>query len=312
MKYIFVDGSYYIFFRFNALKNWWSLAKRDEGVLVPNENDEFKEKFRKTFAEKLLEIPKKLGIKKGEPYRIYVGQDCRQEKIWRMEHSVGYKDGRADTSVEGEFFAMVYNEQLFEKTLGEGCILKYPTLEADDVIAISAMHLCDDSQTTGDDANECFIVSSDGDYLQLCASYPRIHIYDLKFKNIATRDLAYSEPASAMRMYVAKCLCGDKSDNIHSAFPKCGKKTAYALAQLVSDDGDDKELVDALLKKGGEDAVARYKHNDLMMNFKHIPETLVAGFLTKYATHLTRPSSTTAAPTTRHPRKTSRKNKKSN
>jgi len=271
MKYIFIDGSYFIFFRFNALKNWWSLARRDEGELVPTENEEFQEKFRKTFAEKLKEIPKKLGIKKGEPYRVYVGQDCRQEKIWRMEHYAVYKDGRPDTSNEGYFFKIVYGEQLFEKTLGDSCVLSYPTLEADDVIAISATHIC---ESNPDD--ECFIVSSDGDYLQLSGE-PRIHIYDLKFKNVKSRDPAYSQPDTSAKMFVIKRLCGDKSDNIPSAFAKCGKKTAMAIADLAN--GNDDILFAELMWRGGQKAVNQYKHNDMLMNFQCIPTDLREGFL---------------------------------
>ncbi len=271
MKYIFIDGSYFIFFRFHALRNWWGLARRDEGLLVPTENEEFQEKFRKTFAEKLKEIPKKLGIKKGEPYRIYVGQDCRQQKIWRMAHYDSYKDGRPDTSNEGYFFNIVYGENLFEQTLGDGCVLSYPALEADDVIAISATYIC---ETNPDD--ECFIVSSDGDYLQL-SSESRIHIYDLKFKNVKSRDPAYSQPDTSAKMFVMKRLCGDKSDNIPSAFPKCGKKTAMTIADLAN--GDDDVLFAELMRRGGEKAVNQYKHNDMMMNFQCIPSHLREGFL---------------------------------
>lgn len=272
MKYIFIDGSYFVFFRFNALKNWWSLAHRDEGVLIPEENEDFKEKFRKTFDDKLKEIAKKVGIKKYEAYRVYVGQDCKQETIWRMKHYNGYKDGRADTTTEGKFFSIVYDEKLFEKTLGDGCLLSYPELEADDVIALSVKHICEKSSI-----DECFIISSDGDYLQLSGE-PRIHIYDLKFKDIKTRDIAYSQPESSKKMFVAKKLCGDKSDNIHSVFPKCGKKTALGLAEL-----DDEELLMVLEKRGGKKAVEQYDLNDLLMNFNRIPHNLSSNFLKLYS-----------------------------
>lgn len=274
MKFIFIDGSYFIFFRLNALKNWWSLAHRDDGELNPAENNEFKDKFRQMFADKLKEIPKKLGIKKGEPYRVFVGQDCRREAIWRNQHIGRYKAGRADTTVEGEFFRIVYQEQLFQRTLGETCLLSHPSLEADDVIALSVKHIC---KANPDD--ECFIVSSDGDYLQLCASVSNFHIYDLKFKDVKTRDQSYSQPETAMRMFVAKRLSGDKSDNIPPVFPKCGKKTALTLAEMVGDDGDDGELMTELAKRGGAKAVEQYRQNDLIMNFDKIPHNLQVAFL---------------------------------
>jgi 5'-3' exonuclease len=144
-------------------------------------------------------------------------------------------------------------------------------LEADDVIAISATHIC---QSNPDD--ECFIVSSDGDYLQLSGE-PRIHIYDLKFKDVKSRDPAYSKPDTSAKMFVMKRLCGDKSDNIPSAFPKCGKKTAATIADLAN--GNDDALFAELMRRGGEKAVNQYKHNDMLMNFQRIPTELREGFL---------------------------------
>ena len=271
MKFIFIDGSYFIFFRFNALKSWWKLAHQDE-ELVPDENDDFKEKFISTFSSKLKEIPKKLGIKKNEPYRIFVGQDCKQDSIWRMKHMSVYKDNRPDTSVEGKFFRIVYDEKLFQRTLGDNCILKYPKLEADDVIALSVKHI-----TKNNSNHECFIVSSDGDYLQLC--HERIHIYDLKFKDIKTRNPAYQEKDSVKKMFVAKCLCGDKSDNIPAVFPKCGKKTAEKLAELEFD-----EMINEIRKRCKNEeifnsAIQQFSLNDLMMNFDNIPVELSKPFL---------------------------------
>lgn len=273
MKFIFIDGSYFIFFRFNALKSWWKLAHQDDcEELFPDENEDFKEKFRKTFADKIKEIPKKLGIKKNEPYRIFVGQDCKQQKIWRMNYMNHYKGTRPDTSTEGKFFQLVYSEKLFQKTLGEKCLLKYPELEADDVIALSVKHITENNEN-----HECFIISSDGDYLQLC--HERIHIYDLKFKDIKTRNPAYMQSESVKKMFVAKCLCGDKSDNIPSAFPKCGKKTAEKLAELEYG-----EMINEIRKKcKSEDAfnaaIQQYELNDLMMNFNKIPNELSQTFL---------------------------------
>lgn len=279
MRFIFIDGSYFIFFRFHALRNWWKLAHQDEEDIIPNENEEFKTKFRKIFVDKLKEIPRKIGIKKGEPYRIFVGKDCKQQKIWRMVHHPTYKGNRPDTTTEGHFFKMVYDEHLFEKTLGENCILSYPSLEADDVIALSVKHICsknnlnnsDNENMDGGDKHQCFIISSDGDYLQLCN--PHIHIFDLKYKDLKTRNPAYSIPEQVEKMFIVKRLCGDKSDNIQSVFPKCGKKTAEKLAEMSYAD-----LMNELSKRG-DAVIKQYKLNDLLMNFDNIPEHLTCGFI---------------------------------
>lgn len=277
MKFIFIDGSYFIFFRFHALRNWWKLAHRDEEDIIPTENEEFKNKFRKTFVDKLKEIPRKIGIRKGEPYRIYVGKDCRQKDIWRMKHHTDYKGTRPDTSIEGHFFKIVYNENLFEQALGDNCILSYPSLEADDVIALSVKHICNNtnSNSNSNNTDECYIISSDGDYLQLCN--PQIHIFDLKFNNIKEKNQDYSIPEKVDKLFIVKRLCGDKSDNIPSVFPKCGKKTAEKLADLSYD-----ELV-ADLTKRGNNVINQYHLNDLLMNFNNIPDNLSNDFIQKYA-----------------------------
>ncbi len=89
MNIILIDISYYIFYRYYALHSWWKLAKPDEELVVPIENEEFVEKFKKTFVEKINEIPKKLKIHK-QAFKILAGKDCPRNTIWR--HSLIKKD----------------------------------------------------------------------------------------------------------------------------------------------------------------------------------------------------------------------------
>ena len=84
-------------------------------------------------------------------------------------------------------------------------------------------------------------------------------------------------------MFVAKRLCGDKSDNIRPVFAKCGKKTANTLSQLVDDTGNTTVLFAELRKKGGDSAVEQYEKNDLLMNFGRIPSELKEGFIRAYS-----------------------------
>ena len=47
---IFIDGSYYIFYRYYALLNWWKFQnKDDDNIDNLHENTEFVEKFIKLF-----------------------------------------------------------------------------------------------------------------------------------------------------------------------------------------------------------------------------------------------------------------------
>ena len=62
MKWLLIDGSYYIFYRYYALLIWWKNARKDEPLDNPIENQEFVDKFKKTFISKIDELKKKLKI----------------------------------------------------------------------------------------------------------------------------------------------------------------------------------------------------------------------------------------------------------
>ena len=49
---ILIDLSYFIFYRYYALVQWWKLAKPDNELGNPIENLEFVEKFKKHFTKK--------------------------------------------------------------------------------------------------------------------------------------------------------------------------------------------------------------------------------------------------------------------
>jgi 5'-3' exonuclease len=142
--FIFVDGSYYNFYRYFALMQWWKNAYPDEPLDDPFKNEKFVEKFKKTHVENLINMPKKLKIAKGVKPILIVGRDCKRENIWRNELFPQYKANRAngpeDGFMGGPFFKMAYDDNLFIKG-GAKAILKHPKLEADDCIAISVKHL---------------------------------------------------------------------------------------------------------------------------------------------------------------------------
>ena len=130
-NFLLIDGSYFVFFRFYALLNWFALAKKDQIIdkeHPPHENIEFVEKFKKTFVSKVKELEKKLKIK--DPI-IVVGKDCPRENIWRMKYLSSYKANRVydDSFLGGPFFKMAYEDKLFIKG-GANKILKYLELEA--------------------------------------------------------------------------------------------------------------------------------------------------------------------------------------
>jgi len=138
-NFLLIDGSYYCFFRYFAIEQWFRLAKRDEKIENPYEHELFVEKFRKTFVDKIGETIKKLKI--DNPI-IMVGKDCPRKNIWRMKLFPEYKSNRTrdDGFMGGPFFKMAYDDKLFEQG-GAKLRLSYPGLEADDCIAITVKHI---------------------------------------------------------------------------------------------------------------------------------------------------------------------------
>jgi len=259
--FIFVDGSYYNFYRYYSLLNWWKNAYPEEPLVDPYQNDIFLEKFKKTFVENLLQIPKKLNIDKSISPILIVGKDCKRENIWRNEIFPNYKATRSQEGfLGGPFFKMVYEEDLFVKG-GAKAILKHAKLEADDCIAISVKHLINKYPKCN-----IFIITSDRDYLQLNSH--NVHLYNLAFKNIAENK---SSTGNAINDLNIKIIMGDISDNIPSVFPKCGPKTA----QKCLDDPEffKKKMADNL------DYYKQYELNKKLVDFNNIPEDLIHEFM---------------------------------
>ena len=268
MNFILVDGSYYTFYRYFALTNWWGLARPDEELGNPIENPEFVDKFKSTFVSKLKEIPKKLKIK-GPVVKI-VARDCPRKNIWRMDLFNSYKECRDkdDGFLGGPFFKIAYNspeyelsgsDNLFEQA-GVQAVFSYPRLEADDCIAITTKHIL----SKYPDAH-VWIIASDMDYLQLASD--NVTIMNLKYKDISKSKNATGNAESDK---FCKIVCGDKSDDIPGVFKKCGPKTAMKYF-------NDRELFEKKLDKE-DGARYRYELNQTLVDFNNIPEYLVEGF----------------------------------
>ena len=258
--FIFVDGSYYCFYRFFALTNWWKNAYPNEPLVVPFQNKKFVDKFKKTFVENLQQIPKKLKIDKNINPILIVGKDCKREQIWRMDLFPQYKANRVqDGFMGGPFFKMAYEEELFQKG-GAKAILKHPKLEADDCIALSVKYLL-----TAYPSCHIYIITSDRDYLQLNGH--NVDLYNLTFKNIAEKS-SIGDPKKDLEL---KIIMGDSSDNIPSVFPKCGPKTAIKC--IEDEEFFKKKMAD------NPDFYKQYELNKILVNFENIPSELVCEFM---------------------------------
>jgi 5'-3' exonuclease len=262
--FIFIDGSYFCFYRYHSLLTWWKNAypEEKETLLDPYQNEKFVDKFKKTFVSNIEKIPKTLNI--DDPI-IIVGKDCKRENIWRNSLFPGYKATRAngaeDGFMGGPFFKMAYEENLFIEG-GARAILKHPRLEADDCIALSVKHL----QSIHPTCN-IYIITSDKDYLQLANN--RVHLFNLAFKDLTQQK---SCTGNAECDLFCKIVTGDTSDNIPSVFPKCGPKTALKYF-------NDRELFNKKLEES-ESFRTQYVLNRQIIDFNYIPEELVAEFMT--------------------------------
>jgi 5'-3' exonuclease len=263
--FIFVDGSYYCFYRYFALQQWWKNAYPDELLDDPYQNEKFVEKFRKTFVENLQQIPKKLKIHK-EPIKpiIIVGKDCKRENIWRNDLYSKYKatrlNGPEHGFMGGPFFKMAYEDELFQKG-GAKAILKHPRLEADDCIALSVKYLLNKYPLC-----KIYIITSDKDYLQLNSH--NVHLYTLTYKNLADGKTSTGNADDDLKI---KIIMGDTSDNIPSVFPKCGLKTAQKCLE-------DEEFFKKKMANN-EAYYAQYELNEKLVSFDMIPDNYVEEFL---------------------------------
>lgn len=264
MNYILLDLSYLIFYRYCALLVWWRMAKSDEDLPNPIENPEFVEKFKKTFVEKIREIPKKLKIDPKSV--IFIGaRDCHRQEIWRHKFCQDYKANRVfdDTFMGGPFFKMVYDENLI-KLAGCNILLFHKYLEADDCIALATFAL-----TKKYPESHIWIITNDHDYLQLASN--NITLINLKYKKLTENKHCTGDPKKDL---FCKIVLGDKSDNISSVFKKCGIKTALKCY-------DESDFFENMLNKDPK-AREKFEKNKKIIDFNNIPEDLILDFMATF------------------------------
>ena len=258
MKFILIDGSYFIYYRYFSLKNWWRNAKHIDESCIPFENARFIDKYRTTFTNKMAEI--KELYSPNEKAVILVGKDCPSSDIWRRKLFAEYKHGRKnDDSGVGDSFKLTYTENLFSKG-GANAILYDEELEADDCIAITVRHI----ENTYPESS-IHIITSDMDYLQLVND--NVYIYNLQGKLLTDSKQSFNNPEKDL---FCKIVSGDKSDNIQSVFARCGQKTAAKYY-------DDREVFKRKLELD-PDANKLYERNREIIDFDYIPKYLEERF----------------------------------
>jgi len=262
---ILIDLSYYVFYRYFATFNWYKRQTTDN-IDVENikDNVEFMEKYAKMFEKTLLELVKKYKITSST--NIVFVKDCSRDHIWRHQYYNAYKANREEKSAlfNKDVFTYTYHTLIPELQQKIGFqIIGHYSLEADDVIAIITKHMFD----TYTNNVHMTIITNDNDYIQLMNIERLSKVEEdnvLNIKNLQDKSICDRVNCSSQTYINVKKILGDKSDNIPSIIKKCGEKTAFKLAS-------NQDMLKNLLQKD-PDAKKQYELNDLLIDFKNIPE----------------------------------------
>jgi 5'-3' exonuclease len=176
---------------------------------------------------------------------------CLEGRSWRKDFYAPYKRNRQETrsamtekqQAEDKLFWETYDEFINFITEKTNCtILQHSRLEADDLIAGFIQSHPDDKHV---------IISTDGDFAQLISptvsqynGVGDLHIthtgvYDAKGKPVIDKKTGLPKPAQDPEwMLFEKCMRGDTSDNVFSAYPGVrtkGSKNKVGLTEAFQD-----------------------------------------------------------------------------
>ncbi len=227
-NFLFVDLSYFVFYRYFALLTYYKMSKTELPEDVTNDHA-FLSKFDDLFEKTIIKLIKQhCNVKRmtkncQEKIRVVFGKDCCREQIWRNALTQGYKATRVCApSFDGRIFEHVYSN-LIPRLLAKYTyffLIESKDAEADDVIAILCKHI----HTKCSNAT-IVVITNDNDYLQLLDYVTSI--YNLKGLDLSERTL---RDCPSYYNMLLKVLVGDTSDNIKGV---CGKQYAMNVIQDV-------------------------------------------------------------------------------
>jgi 5'-3' exonuclease len=252
-QYLFVDLSYFVFFRFFALQRWCKISKYEF-----KDDDEFLAKFTKLFEDNLVILKKKHKV---EWNRVYLAKDCMRNSIWRLTHFPNYKQNRDGNRQEFDpnVFVQAYQVILPNLVNKFGLhVVDFPNAEADDVIAVMHKMVREKHH-----AAPITVVTNDNDYVQLADKYTLL--INLNKKVLTER--FDDDMMSCFKLW--KIIKGDTSDNIPPIDKNIGDKTALKLAKNP----------DALEKRiqSNPDVRIRFELNRQLIDFESIPTDIDLG-----------------------------------
>lgn len=222
---------------------------------------------------------------------------CLEGRSWRKDADVKYKANRTAARAalspkeaeEDKIFWQAFDEFKDYMMAKSNCtLLQHPRCEADDFIARFIQNHPEDQHV---------IVSSDSDFFQLLAPNVRQFngiskqlttiegIFDEKGRRVKDKktkeDLAPPDPAWLL---FEKCMRGDSSDNVFSAFPgvrekgtknKVGLRDAFADRETKGFNWNNMMLQRWVDHEGVEHRVRdRYLHNKTLIDLTEQPEDI--------------------------------------
>ena len=230
---ILVDTSYWLYYRYFALRNWYNRAYPENIIANPNYNSEhnwledeiFMCKYKKLFIDNIKKLCK---LYKTVLSNTVFCIDCPHKEIWRCELTNEYKGTRLESHKKNQFNSFnifSYIKKYFLPELQTKCGIKIADCsrcEADDIIGWSAPYLINKNYKI------IYILGNDNDYLQICND--KIILINGIGKSISRCDSSNSNSnnnsisnnSSSNNNYkyigekylISKILLGDVSDNI--------------------------------------------------------------------------------------------------
>ena len=251
---LFIDMSYYIFYRFYALRNWYKRSQEEE-LDVENvmKNELFMKKYHKLFIENIKKIQKKHNI---EEALVIMAKDCRRYDIWRNKFYEEYKQNRDEKNktFNPDIFIYTYDHIVPELKELNIKILGCENAEGDDIIATLKKKFRNQYEEL-----PIYIITNDHDYLQLFDN--NTYIYNLQGLNLRTKSRGEDVDLQL------KILQGDISDNISSIFNK--KMSINKILEMINDN----EKLNKYLEDN-EESKKLYNRNRLLIDFDMIPENI--------------------------------------
>ena len=313
---ILVDTSYWLYYRYFALRTWYKKAfpdtTRDANFDMEHnwlEDTIFMNKFRKLFIDNIKTLVRKY---KSVMTNVVFCIDCSYKDIWRNTLVSDYKATRPESLKKKGFnsfnvFAYMKKDYLPELQVQYGVkILYHSKCEADDVIGHLAPYLISSGFPM------IYIIANDNDYLQICNT--RIKMIKGNMESSSTE----YNVNTGEKYLIRKILLGDVSDNIRACSvnkllleknieniseinsileDKVYKTITKGNIELLLKDDERyaffSQLLDAIRKCDIKDAndsrlslVPNFYENTILMDFKMIPSELQKELNARFASYM--------------------------